>query len=141
MAKIRSSIFSTQPLVGFGHSTVALILRLMTAGAMLSHGVPKLMAFSSLSSTFADPLGLGSTVSLVMAIAAEVGCSVMLILGLFTRLAILPLLFTMIMAYFVIHSVDGFAVKELAFLYMGLYVAIFALGSGRFSVDYLISRR
>lgn len=108
---------------------------------MLSHGIPKLLAFGTLSANFPDPLGVGSFTSLVLSIGAEVGCSLLLIFGLFTRLAILPLLFTMIMAFFVIHASDPFAVKELAMIYITIYVAIFSIGAGRFSLDRLIFKQ
>lgn len=122
-------------------SIIALVLRLMAGGAMLSHGIPKLIAFGTLSTTFPDPLGVGSFVSLMLSIGAEVGCSLLLIFGLFTRLALLPLFFTMLMAFFVIHAADPFAVKEPAMAYIAIYIAIFAIGAGRFSLDRLIFKQ
>lgn len=133
--------FSATPVNSLSLSITALALRLMAGGAMLSHGIPKLLSFTVLSKTFPDPLGVGSLFSLSMAIGAEVGCSLLLIAGLFTRLALLPLFFTMLMAFFVIHASDLFAVKELAMMYMMVYLAIFSIGSGRFSLDRLITKR
>ncbi|MFR5955158.1 MAG: DoxX family protein [Odoribacter splanchnicus] len=68
-----------------------LFLRLFIGGMMLSHGWAKLASFSTLSATFPDPLGVGSTLSLLLILFAEVGCSCLLIFGLMTRLAALPL--------------------------------------------------
>lgn len=138
---MRKLFFSYSPLNSCSLSVAALVLRLMVGGAMLSHGIPKLLAFGTLSANFPDPLGVGSFVSLMLSIGAEVGCSVLLILGLFTRLALLPLLFTMLMAFFVIHAADPFAVKELAMTYIAIYIAIFSLGAGRFSLDSLIFKQ
>ena len=86
-----------------------LFLRLFIGGMMLSHGWAKLASFSTLSATFPDPLGVGSTLSLLLILFAEVGCSCLLIFGLMTRLAALPLMFGMLMAFFVIHGADPFA--------------------------------
>ena len=99
-----------------------LFLRLFIGGMMLSHGWAKLASFSTLSATFPDPLGVGSTLSLLLILFAEVGCSCLLIFGLMTRLAALPLMFGMLMAFFVIHGADPFAVRELPLLYLGVYV-------------------
>ena len=88
-----------------------LFLRLFIGGMMLSHGWAKLASFSTLSATFPDPLGVGSTLSLLLILFAEVGCSCLLIFGLMTRLAALPLMFGMLMAFFVIHGADPFAVR------------------------------
>ena len=98
-----------------------LFLRLFIGGMMLSHGWAKLASFSTLSATFPDPLGVGSTLSLLLILFAEVGCSCLLIFGLMTRLAALPLMFGMLMAFFVIHGADPFAVRELPLLYLGVY--------------------
>lgn len=136
-----AKLFYTTSLSQNSMSIVSLILRLVAGGAMLSHGIPKLMAFSELSQSFPDPLGIGSLISLLMALGAEVGCSLLLILGLFTRLALFPLFFTMMMAFFIIHGNDPFAVKELALMYMTIYVAIFAIGAGRYSIDKLIFKK
>lgn len=138
---MNAKLFYTTSLSQNSMSIVSLILRLVAGGAMLSHGIPKLMAFSELSQSFPDPLGIGSLISLLMALGAEVGCSLLLILGLFTRLALFPLFFTMMMAFFIIHGNDPFAVKELALMYMTIYVAIFAIGAGRYSIDKLIFKK
>ena len=73
---------------------------------MLSHGIPKLMNWGSLSDTFPDPFGVGSALSLALAIFAEVGCSALLVVGLFTRLATVPLIVTMLVAALLIHGDD-----------------------------------
>ena len=84
---------------------------------------------------------MGSTVSLVMILLAEVGCSVLLILGLLTRLATLPLIFGMVVVTFVIHGEDPFAAKELSILYIGMYIVLLLIGGGRFSLDEMIRYR
>ena len=114
-----------------------LFLRLFIGGMMLSHGWTKLATFSVLS----DPLGVGSTLSLLLILFAEVGCSCLLIFGLMTRLAALPLMFGMLMAFFVIHGADPFAVRELPLLYLGVYVFLLWGGAGSYSLDEWIRRR
>lgn len=119
----------------------ALFLRLFAGCMMLMHGWAKIVAFSTLVHTFPDPLGMGSAVSLVMILLAEVSCSLLLILGLLTRLATLPLIFGMGIVAFVIHGADLLPAKELSILYMGIYIVLLLMGGGRFSLDEMIRYR
>lgn len=115
-----------------------LFLRLFVGCMMLTHGWAKIVAFSTLSQTFPDPFGVGSTASLVMIVLAEAGCSVLLILGFLTRLATLPLIFGMGVVIFMIHGADPLSAKELPVLYIGVYIALLLIGGGRFSLDEMI---
>jgi len=119
-------------------STGLLLLRVAIGAFMLVHGWQKVMGYSAMADKFPDPLGMGSQLSLISAIAAEVGCSVLLIVGLGTRLATLPLAFTMIIALFVIHGDHTWDKRELAAMYLSIYAVIFLTGPGRFSFDELI---
>lgn len=122
-------------------STGLLVLRVSFACLMLVHGMQKLMGFSAMADKFPDPLGMGSQLSLIMTIGAEVGCSLLLILGLGTRLAAMPLAFTMIVALFIIHADDAWKVKELAAVYLCVYASLILTGAGQFSLDHLIWRK
>lgn len=114
-----------------------LILRIGIGCMMLVHGVQKVSGFSAMSEAFPDPIGVGSMASLILAIGAEVGCSILLIVGLGTRLAAIPLAFTMIIALFVVHGSDPWKVKELAAMYLLAYTAILFTGPGQYSLDQL----
>ena len=115
-----------------------LVLRIAIGCLMLVHGGQKLLGYSELVDKFPDPVGLGSQLSLVGALAAELGCSLLLIVGLATRLAALPLAFTMAVALFVVHANDPWAAKELAAVYLCVYLALVLTGPGEFSLDRLI---
>lgn len=117
-----------------------LVLRVMFGLLMLTHGWPKLINFASLQHKFADPFGVGKTASLGMVVFAEVFCSVFLILGLLTRLAVIPLIVCMSVAAFMIHANDAIEVKEKALLYLTAYVVILFTGPGKVSMDGLIGK-
>ncbi|MDE5613004.1 MAG: DoxX family protein [Odoribacter sp.] len=117
-----------------------LFLRLFAGSMMLTHGWAKLSSFAVLAERFPDPLGVGSMLSLILILCAEVGCSLLLIFGLMTRLATIPLIFGMLMAFFFIHATDPFAVKELPLMYTGIYVALLWSGGGKYAVDEIIRR-
>ncbi|PIK15707.1 DoxX family protein [Halobacteriovorax sp. JY17] len=118
-----------------------LILRLFAGLTMLiSHGWPKLSNFSAMSTKFPDVIGLGSQVSLSLAVFSEVFCSIALVIGLLTRWVSIPLLITMAVAFFIVHGSDPFNSKELAFMYMGVYATLICTGSGDFSIDRFIKK-
>ncbi len=115
-----------------------LLLRLAVGLGMLTHGWPKLMKYSEMSQGFPDPLGVGSSLSLTLAIFAELGCSLMLILGFLTPLAAVPLAITMAVAFFIVHAEDPWQRKELAALYLSIYAVLLVSGPGRYSLDHLL---
>ncbi|WP_276361292.1 DoxX family protein [Daejeonella sp. H1SJ63] len=119
-----------------------LIARIGIATLMLTHGIPKLMMLISGGPIMFPPVfGMSPEVSLVLAVFAEVVCSVLLLAGLGTRLVLIPLFFTMLVAALLIHSSDPFAVKEPALLYSLVFGTLFFTGSGRYSLDYLLQRK
>ena len=99
------------------------------------HGWTKIGKFSEMSGMFPDPFGVGSPASLALAIFAEFGCSILLLLGLLTRLALIPLVVTMLVAIFVAHGADPWQKKELAVAYLAVYGALLLSGPGRYSLD------
>ncbi len=118
-----------------------LLLRLILGIFMLSHGIPKLVNFDSLAAVFPDPLGIGNTASLMLILTAEVGAAAFIILGLFTRLSTIPLIIGMGVAAFIIHANDPLAIKELAFVYLGLSFVLLLTGGGNFGIDRLICKK
>ena len=114
------------------------IFRLVLGVFMLTHGWQKISNFDMLSTVFPDPLGLSSSISLSLIIFAEFFCSILLILGLSTRLATIPLIIGMSVAAFVIHGNDPFSTKELSLLYLLFYIGLLLTGAGKYSVDYLL---
>ena len=123
---------------GTAISLLLLALRLLFGGLLLSHGIQKRTNFESMSAAFPDPLGVGHSVSLGLAIFGELFCSIGFILGALYRLAMIPMIFTMIVAFFVIHANDVFAVKELAFIYLVVFILMYIAGPGKFSIDHII---
>lgn len=98
------------------------LIRLLVGGVFLSEGIQKFL--------FADTLGAGRFVKLGIPMpqimgpfvgAVEIICGILLLLGLFTRLATIPLLITICVALLSTklptllgHSIWGFALPKLA---------------------------
>lgn len=122
--------------------TVLLILRIGISSLMLVHGLPKLnMLFSGEAHHFPAIMGMSPTLSLVLAVLAEVGCSILVLVGLGTRLAVIPLIITMLVAVLYVHSADPFSAQELGIHYVLVYSALLVMGSGRFSVDHILATK
>ena len=112
-----------------------LLLRLAAGGLMIVHGVQKLSAWPGIAERFPDPIGLGSGTSAALAIFAEVFCAGLVAAGALTRVALVPLIVTMLVALFVVHGSDPWGRKELAAVYLAMYVVLLVAGPGRYSVD------
>jgi putative oxidoreductase len=113
-----------------------LVLRLCVGVLMIRcHGYQKLTDFNQMKDHFPSFLGLSSSVSLALDVFAELFCSIFLILGLFTRLATIPLIIAMCIAVFQVHAGDIFGKGELATHYLVAYVILLLIGPGRISVD------
>ncbi len=122
-----------------------LILRLVFGLVLLyGHGFEKLsVIFSGQEIQFMDPIGIGASTSFHLAAFAEGVCAILLILGLFSRIATLILTANFIVIFifhaFMVH--DGFNVLELRFLYLFAFIAFTFTGPGRYSLDYLLFRQ
>lgn len=119
-----------------------LLLRLGVSGMMLTHGIPKLIRlFGSGPIQFGDPIGIGVEASLTLTVFSEVICSVLILVGLGTRLASIPLIITMAVAFFIVHAAHAFERKELALFYLIVYVVLLLTGSGKYSLDHYLLKR
>ena len=117
-----------------------LVLRICAGGLMaINHGWGKLLKlFGDEPIKFADVLGMGATASLSLAVLAEFVASVFIVFGLLTRLSTIPAMITMAVAAFMIHWSDPFQKKELALIYLVMFLIIFLMGPGRISLDWKI---
>lgn len=111
-----------------------LLLRVGFSGLMLTHGIPKINMLSDPSS-FGDPIGVGPTLSLILALIGEVVAPILTIIGFKTKLAAIPVAITMFVAAFIVHINDPLGGKEMALLYLIAFTCISLLGAGKYSVD------
>ena len=117
-----------------------LILRLASGVLMMGHGYDKLLNFAKYKGQFMNFLGIGQAASLSLVIFAEFFCALFIIIGLFTRLAVIPLIVAMAVALFKAHNADFMGEGEMAALYLGAYLALLLAGPGRISVDGMIGK-
>jgi putative oxidoreductase len=116
-------------------SAAMLVLRLGLGTLMLMHGYEKLIHFGDMQHKFMNFMGIGSTMSLALVVFAEFFCSLFLILGLFTRLATIPLIIATCVMVFMAHKGEVFGDGQTAALYLIGYIVLLLVGPGRVSVD------
>jgi putative oxidoreductase len=118
-----------------------LVLRMGLALLMLPHGIGKFgMLLNGNEIHFPDPFGVGATASLILAVIAEIVCSLFILVGFKLRYSVIPLIITMLVAIFVIHINDSWAKSELGALYLLGYIVLAITGSGKYSFDALLKK-
>ncbi len=118
-----------------------LLLRIGTAVLMIPHGLQKLNGFDKMQNEFVSFLGLSPKLSLVLAMSAELGCSLLLLVGLFTRFATVPLIITMLTALFMAHQGALFGDGEKNGLFITMSLVLLILGPGEYSLDARLGKR
>lgn len=135
MKKILSTKYSAGAV-----SAAMLLLRLGLGILMIHHGYDKLVHYSEKHNSFMNFMGMGSSVSYTLIVFAEFFCSLFLIIGLFTRLAAIPLIIATLVMVFKAHNGDVFGDGETAALYLTGYLVLLFVGPGRISVDSMIGK-
>ena len=115
-------------------SLLLVCLRIFFGIMFLLHGVEKVYNYTELCFVFPDPLGIGSEISLLFAIFAEILCSIGFMFGALYRLSMLPMLAVMLTAFFHVH--EGSIIQgELAFIYLMVFIIMYICGPGAYSID------
>ena len=132
----------TQRVPRFPSDIGSLLLRVTAGSMMLTHGFPKLQyLLSGEVISFPDPFYITPTLSLGLAVVAEFLCSILVIIGLKTRYATVPIILTMLVAIFSIHLTYYMDKQELPLLYLSMFTCILIIGGGNYSIDQVIYDR
>lgn len=123
-----------QPTKSKGLSILLLALRLFFGLMLLLHGLEKMYNYTELCFIFPDPINIGSEISLLLVIFAEILCSLGFMFGALYRLCMIPMLFTMAIAFFFIHE-GSIALGELAFIYLMVFIMMYIAGPGQYAID------
>ena len=114
-----------------------LVIRLWVGiGLFAKHGIEKFIHFGQMQQHFPDLLHLGSTTSLLFALLSDGICSVLIIIGLATRLSALIVVINLTIVFLLMHQFSF--VKEhaeLVYLYLVAMLTILIAGPGKYSID------
>lgn len=133
MKKLVSTTYSN-----WAFNLAMLLIRLGAGSMIMIAGYNKLIHFADMKDKFINFMGLGSSTSLCLTIFAEFFCAIFLILGLFSRLAAIPLIINMTVALFMAHGGDIFGDGQKAAMFLLFFLTILLCGPGRASVDGMI---
>ena len=125
---------------GKGVSLLIFVVRVFFGVLFFTHGLDKMMNFNSIVDNYPSVLGFGSYMTLMVSVICELGCSLFLIAGLLVRIITIPMIISMGVAFFDVHDAmmpEG----ELALIYFIIFILLFLVGPGRYSIDYLIDVR
>lgn len=122
------------------------VLRVAVGAVFTAHGAQKLLVYGLAGTAGAfSQIGIPlPTLSAAAATAAELLGGIALVLGLFTRLATLPLLGTMLVALVAVHAKNGFFLPEGGEYVLTLLAALVTIrlaGPGALALDNLMARR
>ena len=123
-----------QPTDSKSFSLLLLCLRLLFGIMLMLHGLEKVYNYTELCFVFPDPIHIGSEISLLFVIFAEILCSIFFIIGALYRIMMIPMVIIMLVAFFHIH--EGSIVEgELAFIYLLMFILMYISGPGQYSID------
>ena len=111
------------------------LLFLRASGALFLlwvHGVPKVLNYNEQLQLIEDPFHLGAHVTLLLAIFAEVLCPVLIVAGVWVRLACLPILAVLLIAMVVVHPEWTLFEGQFGWLLLILFTSVLIAGPGRF---------
>ena len=110
-----------------------LFMRVSAALLLLQvHGLPKLLHWQSELKHIEDPFGLGAAPTLALAVFAEVLCPLLLILGVFARLACLPVIAVLLVALLFVHPQWSLEEGQFGWWMLILFTGLAIAGPGRY---------
>ena len=114
------------------------MLRLWLGFALfIRHGLEKITGFTGMAAHFPDPLHIGRTPTLMVALMSDAICSILVMLGFATRWATVIIMINTGATFILVHHFTFLGPRngELAWIYFGWALAIFLAGPGRFNCD------
>ena len=110
------------------------LLFLRASGALFLlwvHGLPKLLHYSEQLKLIEDPFHLGASITLLLAIFAEVLCPLLIIAGVLVRLACLLILAVLVIALLVVHPEWTLFEGQFGWLLLIIFTSVLIAGPGR----------
>lgn len=126
--------------LGSSFNNIALLLfRVLLAVELFRvHGMKKFRVENGQKEHVPNPLHLPEKLNGLVATFSDTVVPIFIILGLGTRLAVLPTIGVTAVGYFVVHRKDSLEVRDVPYMYTLSLLLILALGAGTYSIDYYL---
>lgn len=123
------------------NNTALLIFRILLAIELFRvHGLKKFRIENGQKEQVPNPLHLPEKLNGLVATFSDTIVPFLIILGIGTRLAVLPTIGVTAIGYFVVHRKDSLEVRDVPYMYTLSLFLILALGAGKYSLDtYLLN--
>jgi len=126
----------------YNNDLALLMLRITFGGLLLiDHGIGKISKLMNPPVQFMDFMGLGPDASLLLVIVAEAICATLIIIGLGTRLACIPLFINFLVVIFNANAGKPLAQIELPLIFLLSFIIIFITGAGKYSFDRMLVKQ
>lgn len=121
------------------NNAALLVFRILLAVELFRvHGMKKFRVENGQKEHVPNPLHLPEKLNGLVATFSDTIVPFFIILGLGTRLAVLPTIGVTAVGYFVVHRKDSLEVRDVPYMYTLSLLLILALGAGTYSLDYYL---
>lgn len=121
------------------NNAALLVFRVLLAVELFRvHGMKKFRVENGQKEHVPNPLHLPEKLNGLMATFSDTVIPFFIILGLGTRLAVLPTIGVTAIGYFVVHRNDSLEVRDVPYMYTISLLLLLALGAGTYSLDYYL---
>ncbi|MBL0737686.1 DoxX family protein [Flavobacterium sp. GN10] len=121
------------------NNAALLIFRVLLAIELFRvHGMKKFRVENGEKEHVPNPLHLPEKLNGLVATFSDTVIPFFIILGLGTRLAVLPTIGVTAIGYFVVHKNDSLEVRDVPYMYTLSLLLLLALGAGTYSLDYYL---
>ena len=116
-----------------------LVFRILLAIELFRvHGMKKFRVENGQKEHVPNPLHLPEKLNGLVATFSDTVVPFLIILGIGTRLVVLPTIGVTAVGYFVVHRKDSLEVRDVPYMYTLSLLLILALGAGKYSLDYYL---
>lgn len=121
------------------NNAALLVFRILLAIELFRvHGMKKFRVENGQREHVPNPLHLPEKLNGLVATFSDTVVPFLIILGIGTRLVVLPTIGVTAVGYFVVHRKDSLEVRDVPYMYTLSLLLILALGAGTYSLDYYL---
>ena len=123
------------------HLSILIFRIALSLQLMIVHGLKKIGIGVEEAEKIPNPVHLPEWLNNLFGISSNLFFPVLVIFGLFTRIAVLPILAVTLSGYFILHWNDPLLVSDMPFMYSLAFLLLFVIGPGKYSIDNSINKK